>query len=167
MKRHMFVIFTLFSYAMGLGSQAFADDGGPSVERGRYLVRIGGCNDCHTPAYAERGGQVPEAEWLVGSAVGFHGPWGTSYPANLRLTVRHLNEPAFIARSRSRMLPPMPWFNLVAMSDDDLKSIYRFIVSLGPAGEAMPAYVAPGGTPTTPYIEFVPRSDEGVQASAN
>ena len=22
----------------------------PQVERGRYLVQIGGCNDCHTPA---------------------------------------------------------------------------------------------------------------------
>lgn len=167
MKRHIFVIFTLFSYAIGLGSQALADDEGPSVERGRYLVTIGGCNDCHTPAYAEHGGQVPESEWLVGSPVGFHGPWGTSYPANLRLIAHQLDETAFLARARSRMLPPMPWFNLVAMSDDDLKSIYRFIVSLGPAGDAMPADVAPGNTPKTPYIEFVPMRDEPVKVSAN
>ena len=29
------------------------------LARGDYLVRIAGCNDCHTPAYAERGGEVP------------------------------------------------------------------------------------------------------------
>ncbi|MEJ2396973.1 MAG: cytochrome C, partial [Gammaproteobacteria bacterium] len=30
------------------------------LERGRYLVRIGGCNDCHTAGYAESGGKTPE-----------------------------------------------------------------------------------------------------------
>jgi mono/diheme cytochrome c family protein len=28
------------------------------VARGRYLVVITGCNDCHTPSYAESMGQV-------------------------------------------------------------------------------------------------------------
>jgi mono/diheme cytochrome c family protein len=167
MKANIFVIYALFSYAMGLGSQALADEGGPSVERGRYLVQIGGCNDCHTPAYAEQGGKIPESKWLVGSPVGFHGPWGTSYPANLRLTVQQLDEAAFVARARSQMLPPMPWFNLVAMSDDDVRSIYRFIASLGPAGEPMPVAAAPGATPATPYIEFVPRTDAPLQVSSN
>jgi mono/diheme cytochrome c family protein len=168
MKQYIFVIFTLFYYAVGLSSQALADDGSPSVERGRYLVKVGGCNDCHTPAYGERGGQVPESEWLVGVPVGFNGPWGTSYPANLRLLVQHLDESAFVARARSPMLPPMPWFNVVAMSDDDVKSIYRFIVSLGPAGEPAPADVAPGVTPKTAYVDFVPRTAAGtVQVSSN
>ena len=40
-----------------------AKPAGPSetelLARGEYLVRIAGCNDCHTPAYAERGGEVP------------------------------------------------------------------------------------------------------------
>ena len=30
------------------------------VARGEYLVRITGCNDCHTPAYGDRGGNVPK-----------------------------------------------------------------------------------------------------------
>lgn len=29
-----------------------------TLERGRYLVTIGGCNDCHTPGYPEAAGQV-------------------------------------------------------------------------------------------------------------
>ena len=36
------------------------------VDRGKYLVQIGGCNDCHTPGYAATGGKVPEKDWLVG-----------------------------------------------------------------------------------------------------
>ena len=48
--------------------------------RGRYLVQIGGCNDCHTPGYAMSGGKVPEKQWLTGDAVGWNGPWGTTYP---------------------------------------------------------------------------------------
>jgi hypothetical protein len=65
------------------------------------------------------------------------------------------------------MLPPMPWFNLVAMSDGDLQSIYRYIASLGPAGADAPAYVAPGQTPKTPYIVFVPTPADNMQAVVN
>ena len=81
--------------------------------------------------------------------------------------MQQLDEAAFVARARSQMLPPMPWFNLVAMSDDDVRSIYRFIASLGPAGEPMPVAAAPGATPATPYIEFVPRTDAPLQVSSN
>ena len=45
----------------------------PQVERGRYLVRITGCNDCHTAGYAPSGGKVPEAQWLTGDALGWRG----------------------------------------------------------------------------------------------
>jgi mono/diheme cytochrome c family protein len=45
-----------------------------SIERGRYLVSISGCNDCHTGGYAETGGKTPEADWLTGVPVGFSGP---------------------------------------------------------------------------------------------
>ncbi len=57
----------------------------PQVERGRYLIQIAGCNDCHTANYAPSGGKVPEKEWLTGDALGWRGPWGTTYPTNLRL----------------------------------------------------------------------------------
>ena len=30
------------------------------IERGRYLTKIGGCNDCHTPGYLLREGNVPQ-----------------------------------------------------------------------------------------------------------
>ena len=163
------IILTLIALGVGIGSTqiAQADEDLSSVERGRYLVTIGGCNDCHTAGYAERGGQVPETEWLTGVPVGFTGPWGTSYPSNLRLVATRMGEAQFLARARSTLMPPMPWFNLVAMSDEDLGSVYRFIVSLGPAGIDAPAYVAPGVLPKTPFIEFVPKESAAAKVSAN
>ena len=64
----------------------------PSVAHGRYLVEIADCNGCHTPGFGESGGKIPEADRLVGSPLGFKGPWGTSYPANLRTKAQALDE---------------------------------------------------------------------------
>ena len=50
-----------------------------SLDRGRYLVKIAGCNDCHTRGYAETAGKVPEKQWLTGDQLGWRGPWGTTY----------------------------------------------------------------------------------------
>jgi mono/diheme cytochrome c family protein len=138
-----------------------------SLDRGRYLVRIGGCNDCHTPGYNEAAGRLPEAKWLTGSAVGFQGPWGTTYPANLRLVLARMSEAQWLARARSEMRPPMPWFNLRDMSDDDLRAIYLYIRVLGEAGQPAPIYAAPGQKVATPYIVFEPQNLPKRQAKAN
>ena len=129
-----------------------------SVERGRYLIAISGCNDCHTPGYAETGGQTPESNWLLGAPVGFRGPWGVSYPANLRLTVQGMSETQWLAFARVQRLPPMPWFNLRDMNDEDLRSLYRYIRTLGPKGARAPSALAPGREVTTPFILFVPQT---------
>lgn len=128
------------------------------LERGKYLTQISGCNDCHTPGYPEAGGKIPAQQWLIGSPVGFQGPWGTSYPSNLRLLMQGLSETQWLARAHQPMRPPMPWFNLAAMTDRDLVAMYRFIRSLGPAGEPAPTAAAPGVAVTTPYFEFVPKN---------
>ena len=128
------------------------------VERGRYLARTAGCNDCHTPHYPEKAGDVPEREWLTGVPVGFQGPWGTSYPANLRLVLNDMTEAQWLARARQPMRPPMPWFALRDMSDDDLRAIYAYVRTLGPAGVPAPAAAAPGARVDTPYIVFVPQN---------
>jgi hypothetical protein len=78
------------------------------VERGSYLVRTMGCNDCHTPwkmgpngpepdmsralsGHPEQIGALPPAQhgngpWIWSGAptnTAFSGPWGVSYTANL------------------------------------------------------------------------------------
>ena len=128
------------------------------IERGRYLVRIGGCNDCHTPNYPQAGGQIPEADWLMGNPVGFQGPWGTTYPSNLRLVANSLSEAQWLKTARAEMRPPMPWFGLRQMTDTDLQAVYWYVRSLGAKGEPAPAYAPPGQPPNTPYIVLVPQN---------
>lgn len=79
------------------------------VERGRYLVSVGGCNDCHTPKVFAGGGTSPDTDRLLsghpqdlelpaynleevgpGQWLLFNehltaavGPWGVSFAANL------------------------------------------------------------------------------------
>lgn len=156
----------LFASTIATSSVARADDHGKAAERGRYLVTIGGCNDCHSPDGFQKGPTVPLHDWLTGMPVGFQGPWGTTYPPNLRLFINGLSESQWLEEARKERMPPMPWLSLRAMSDADLKAIYAFVRSLGPAGVAAPAYVAPGGKVTTPYIVFVPQEDRK-QASAH
>jgi mono/diheme cytochrome c family protein len=77
------------------------------VERGRYLVSVMGCHDCHTPWKMSENGPEPDMSrmlsghpkeiavtpapklegtwgWAGGhSMTSFTGPWGVSYAANL------------------------------------------------------------------------------------
>lgn len=86
---------------------ALAAPDDPQVERGKYLVTIMGCNDCHTPmTMGPDGPALDTARWLSGHPEGlvmppppalaepwgwvgaatntaFAGPWGVSYAANL------------------------------------------------------------------------------------
>ena len=62
------------------------------VDRGRYLTKIAGCNDCHTPGYLLAEGTVAEEHWLSGETFGWRGPWGTTYGSNLRIFVNALTE---------------------------------------------------------------------------
>mgnify|MGYP003585913161 CR=1 FL=1 len=126
------------------------------LARGEYLVRIAGCNDCHTPAYAERGGEVPKQEWLVGSPLGFNGPWGTTYASNLRMKVAEMDEAGWLKYTADlRTRPIMPDFAIRAMHEDDRRALYRFIKSLGPGGQKAPEYLPPGQTPPLPYMQMV------------
>lgn len=154
MKTGLTLVAALLAGATNLAAAAQADD----IRHGRYLVQIGGCNDCHTPGYMRLEGKVAESDWLTGDAMGWQGAWGTTYPANLRKLAHDLDEGAWTKRLRTPMRPPMPWFNLQAMSDADLLAMHRYLRSLGPKGEAAPAYVPPGGKVVTPYFDFSPKN---------
>ena len=123
---------------------------GSTLDRGRYLLRIAGCNDCHTPGYQQSAGAVDESQWLTGDAIGWQGPWGVTYPPNLRLFVQNVTVAQWLQAARRPMRPPMPWFALRDMTDEDLAAIYHYIRSLGPAGAPAPTYLPPGESPRTP-----------------
>jgi mono/diheme cytochrome c family protein len=124
------------------------------VERGRYLVKTTGCNDCHTPGYLETAGRVDESQWLVGSSLGWQGAWGTTYPPNLRLLTQRLTADEWLQTARRQMRPPMPWFALRDMTDADLRAIYEFTRSLGPAGTPAPSFIPPGKVAHTPVVKI-------------
>jgi len=159
---------TAFVAGMGIAScqpapVSKSEAGVPSVmaedviAQGRYLVAIGGCNDCHTPNYASSGGDVPETERLMGNPVGYSGPWGVTYANNLRLTTAGMTEDAWVEMlATRRALPPMPWPSVRAMSETDKRAVYRYIRSLGPGGEPAPTALPPGVMPTGPVEDMMP-----------
>ncbi|WP_298436861.1 c-type cytochrome [Ottowia sp.] len=97
----------LFALA-ALGAKAADQPLSQRVERGRYLVQVGGCADCHTPLKQDPNGPKPDltrqlsghpqtlkmppspaladGPWLVVSSAtntAWAGPWGVSFTANL------------------------------------------------------------------------------------
>jgi hypothetical protein len=146
------VLLVGLSAQCALAQSPSAADSNP-VARGRYVVAIGGCNDCHTPGYGLAGGNVPEKQWLTGDRMGWRGPWGTTYASNLRLVIGKLTEDQWLELAKSSQFrPPMPWWALHSMTEQDLRAVYKFVNYLGPAGEMAPAFVPPGQEPQGPFI---------------
>ncbi|AMV71909.1 cytochrome c [Desulfuromonas carbonis] len=136
-------------------AQPAAEADAESLNRGRYLARIAGCNDCHTAGYAQSGGNIPEAQWLMGDQLGWRGPWGTTYSSNLRLYMQNFSEDQWVQIARTAQFrPPMPWFALRDMTEGDLRAIYRFVRQLGDAGAPAPSFVPPGQEPKGPFVLF-------------
>jgi mono/diheme cytochrome c family protein len=148
------LLFLTAAGAFGCAEHASRSETDP-VERGRYLVKIGGCNDCHTVGWPQTGGQIAEKDWLTGSQLGWRGPWGTTYASNLRLFMQTLSEDEWVKLAQTAQFrPPMPWFTLHMITEPDLRAMYRFIISLGPAGQPAPAYLPPDQEPQGPSVQF-------------
>ena len=129
---------------MQAAAQADAPQGAHKtlVDHGRYLVKIAGCNDCHTPGYMQAAGKVDEKLWLTGDSFGWRGPWGTTYATNLRLYAQNLTPQQWVQQMRTMQpRPPMPFFNVQAMSERDLKAIHAYLKALAgrPAGAGLGA----------------------------
>ena len=125
------------------------------IERGRYLVMITGCNDCHTPNFLVTGGKTPEKDRLTGGSMGWRGPWGTTYPANLRLYFQEMTEDQWVQVAKEiQRRPPMPYFSLNAMAEPDVRAIYRYVRHLGAAGQPAPKFLSADKEPPQPYVQF-------------
>jgi mono/diheme cytochrome c family protein len=138
--------------ALAADKGAAAGDG---IARGRYLVTVAGCNDCHTAGFPMSGGKVPESEWLMGDSLGWQGPWGTTYAPNLRLYLKDKTEAQWLAAAKSlQARPPMPFWSITSMSEADQRAIYRYVKSLPVKGDAAPAYLPPGTAAKGPVVMF-------------
>ena len=114
---------------------------GPSVESGRYLAEnVSNCWACHTQRDMNTGAIVgPRYGGTTGFTDDFD-PQRSWSPPNITAgattgRLARYSEEQFMARFRAgRAIPgsPMPWQAFGGMSDDDLRSIYRFLRSLPP-----------------------------------
>jgi mono/diheme cytochrome c family protein len=127
----------------------------PDIERGRYIVAISGCNDCHTPGFLVQGSKVPQKDWLTGGTLGWRGSWGTTYATNLRLYFQEITEAQWVQTAREmQRRPPMPYYSLNQMVEPDVRAVYKYIRSLGPAGKPAPKFVPADQVPPQPYVQF-------------
>jgi mono/diheme cytochrome c family protein len=107
------IAFVLAALVLGIaGVSAGQNDVTSQVERGKWLVNLGGCHDCHSPKVLSPAGPVPDESRLLSGApahtpvpeipegtttmdpngwgvltnldlTAWAGPWGVSFPANL------------------------------------------------------------------------------------
>lgn len=142
---------------------AAGGDKAAKVQRGEYLVHIMGCGDCHTPGTLY--GAPDTDRKLSGSELGWKGPWGISFARNLtpdaETGIGYYSEDEIVQSFRTGMkpngtpmLPPMPWPNLAAATDEDLHAIAAYLLSVKPVKHAVPENVPPGGSWAGPVIEI-------------
>ena len=136
------------------------------VERGRYLVGIMSCNDCHTPGTLYGAPDTTRA--LSGSELGWTGPWGVVYPRNLTPDSTGLGtwtdeQIITVLRTGNRpdgrqLAPIMPWLNYAQLHDEDITAIVAYLRSLPPVKHTPPAPLPPGQKPTpkSPAMVFPP-----------
>lgn len=160
MRTHLWLALVggAFAVAASAGSLPVhrADAARRAIAYGRKLVLIGGCNDCHTPGWTAHGGHAPKRALLTGDGLVWHGPWGTTYPINLRLLAQSISVGQWLHLVRTtKSRPPMPWWAFRAMSNRGIADIYYYIHSLGPAGKHVSADLPPGILPKPPYMQLV------------
>src|SRR5215510_6035371 len=144
---------SLLYLALSLATATAAAQDSGAIARGRYMVVTGHCNNCHTAGYQQSSGKTPERDWLTGRDIGHRGPWGTTYPANLRINVNKMSESEWVAYAQTlKTRPGMPWWSVRETAPADLRAMYLFIKSLGPSDIPSRAALPPGEEPKTPVI---------------
>jgi len=147
-----------------LAAPSRADDA--TVARGKYLVTLGGCQDCHTPGHFF--GKPDAARVLGGSEVGFEIPGlGVFYGPNLTpdkaTGLGGWTDAQIIAAFRTgvrpdgrALAPIMPWRALAVLTDQDAAAIVAFLRSLPPVNNMVPGPFGPTQTPTSFVMKIVP-----------
>ncbi|HET7291685.1 MAG TPA: c-type cytochrome [Vicinamibacteria bacterium] len=103
--------------------------------------------------------RLPEGPWVATTSwdlTAWSGPWGVSYPINLtpdentglgiwteEMFFKAMRTGRHMGASRP-ILPPMPWWTLGSLNDEDLSSVYAYLRSLPPIKNRVPeAVIAP------------------------
>jgi mono/diheme cytochrome c family protein len=83
------------------------------------------------------------------------GPWGVSYAANLtpdkqtgmgswtaELFIKSMRTGKHFGEGRD-ILPPMPWFSIAALTDEDLTAVFAYLGTIKPIKNLVPVPVPP------------------------
>ena|SRR5579863_3195707 len=144
--------------AASLPLPALADDG--QIARGRYLVVIAGCSDCHTPGALM--GAADMKRYLGGSDVGFSIPGlgvfvGQNLTPDKETGIGDWTSEQIVAAIRTGKRPDgtelsgvMPWPAFSHLTDEDAQAIAAFLKSIpavsnkigGPYGSSQTVPVA-------------------------
>ena len=107
-------------------------------KRGKYLVTIAGCTDCHTPQDAH-GQPLPGMDFAGGFIL--DGPWGRVAAANITPDASgtsYYNAALFTQVMRTRFVKArrlnqiMPWHIYRGMTDEDLAAAFAYLKTLKP-----------------------------------
>ena len=169
---------SVFALSLAVAPALHAQSASESqVERGKYLVGITGCHDCHSPKIP--GGMKPVPELILSGRpqttkvptamagevhasedlTAWTGPWGQTVASNLTpdsatgIGMRY-TEAKFVQTMRTgkkpegvAVMPPMPVDVYVNMKDEDLKAIYAYLRTLKPIRNAVRAGIPPPAAP--------------------
>jgi mono/diheme cytochrome c family protein len=142
------------------------------IERGKYLVTLGGCLDCHTPGYFF--GKPDMDRFLGGSEVGFEIPGlGVFHGPNLtpdrETGLGNWSEKDIIRAVRTgvrpdgrELAPIMPWRAFASLTDTDAQAIAAFLKSIPPVSNKVPGPFGASERPTSFVMKVV--APEGAAA---
>lgn len=153
--RHPWLAVAAFAAGVVVAAQgAFAADSAALVARGKYLVNMGGCTDCHTPGSFL--GHPDMSRYLGGSDVGFAIP-GLGVFVGRNLTpdketglgkwTRAQIITAFTTGKRPdgrQLAPIMPYMAYAKLRKSDAEAIAAYLQSLKPVDHAVAGPFGPG-----------------------
>jgi mono/diheme cytochrome c family protein len=140
-----------------------ADDA--QIARGKYLVSIAGCNDCHTPGYFF--GKPDRSRFLAGSEVGFEIPQlGVFHGPNLtpdtetglgNWTQEQIVNALQIGRRPDgrELAPIMPWRAFANLTKEDALAIAAYLQSVPAIKNKVPGPFGPTERPTSFVMKII------------
>ena len=152
--------------SLPLAAHAAEKASAQQVERGKYLVNVAGCNDCHTPGYFL--GKPDMARYLGGSDVGFELPGlgvflGPNLTPDKETGLGNWTDAQIVAAIQTgatpsgRMLAPiMPYHAFANFTPQDVQAIVAFLRTIPPVQHKVEGPFGPTEKPNVYIMRIIP-----------